>query len=131
MSPASHLRRLGRYTAAGGVATASHYLLMGALVELARWPAPGASVAGAALGAVVGYALNHAWTFAGHAAPHRQALPRFLAVAAAGALLNGALVWAGTAGLGWHWLLAQAGATAVVLVAGYAANRSWSFSHTG
>lgn len=128
MSPRQHLRSLWRYTVAGGVATAAHYALMGGLVELAAWPAGFASVAGAWLGAIIGYGLNRTWTFAGHAAPHRQALPRFLVVAAVGALLNGALVWAGTMALGWHWLVAQAVATGLVLLAGYAANRLWTFS---
>lgn len=128
MSPGEHARGLWRYTVAGGVATASHYVLMGALVEVCAWPAGLASVAGALLGAVVGYGLNRTWTFAGHATPHRQALQRFLVVAAVGALLNGALVWAGTMALGWHWLVAQAVATGLVLLAGYAANRLWTFS---
>ena len=128
MSAREHVRGLSRYTVAGGLATATHYALMGGLVEYAGWPAGLASVAGAALGAVVGYALNRSWTFAGSDVPHRQALARFLAVAGVGALLNGALVWASTASLGWHWLAAQAAATLIVLLAGYSANRHWSFS---
>ena len=128
LSPRAHLRGLSRYTLAGGVATASHILLMGVLIEAGGWPPGLASMAGAALGAVVGYGLNRAGTFAGHDVPHRQALARFLAVAGVGALLNGALVWASTASLGWHWLAAQAAATLIVLLAGYSANRHWSFS---
>lgn len=128
MSLRSLLRGLSRYAVAGGVATASHYALMAGLVELGHWPAGLASVTGAALGAVVAYGLNRAWTFAGHDVTHRQALPRFLVVAGIGALLNGAGVWVGTAALGWHWLAAQVASTLAVLVAGYAANRHWSFS---
>ena len=128
VGPRAHLRGLSRYTLAGGVATASHILLMGVLIEAGGWPPGLATMAGAALGAVVGYGLNRAWTFASHDVPHRQALPRFLAVAGVGALLNGALVWLGTAALGAHWLLAQAAATLVVLGVGYAANHHWSFS---
>lgn len=124
----AHMRGLWRYTATGGAATASHYALMAALVEAGDWPAGPASVAGATLGAVVAYGLNRTWTFAGQEVSHRRALPRFLAVAGAGALVNGCLVWAGTAALGWHWLGAQALATLAVLLAGYAANRNWSFS---
>lgn len=131
MSAAAHARGLWRYAVAGAVATASHYALMGALVEAAHWPAALASGAGATLGAVVAYGLNRAWTFAGSGVPHRQALPRFLAVAGAGALANATVVWAGTAGLGWHWLAAQAAATLAVLLASYAANRRWSFSSAG
>lgn len=128
VSPRRHLRGLSRYTVAGGVATASHVVLMGVLVEARGWLPALASIAGAALGAAVAYVLNRAWTFAAHDVPHRQALPRFLAVAGAGALLNGALVWVGTAVLGAHWLLAQAVATLVVLLASYTVNQRWSFS---
>ena len=131
MRAPEHARALWRYALSGAVATGSHYALMGGLVEVAAWPAGIASVAGATLGAGVAYGLNRAWTFAGHGVPHRHALPRFLAVAGAGALLNGALVWAGTAALGWHWLAAQAVATLAVLVASYAANRRWSFPGQG
>jgi len=128
VSAREHARALGRYAVTGGMATASHYALMAGLVEAAGWPAGLASVAGATLGAALAYVLNRAWTFAGSSVPHRQALPRFLAVAAIGALLNGGLVWAGTAALGWHWLAAQAAATLIVLLGGYTANRRWSFS---
>lgn len=127
----AHARGLSRYAVAGGLATACHYLLMGALVEAGSWPAGPAAIAGAGLGAFVSYGLNRSWTFPGHATPHREALPRFLAVAGAGAVVNGLLVWAGTAALGWHWLAAQAVATLLVLVAGYAANRYWTFRHAG
>lgn len=123
-----HARALPRYVLAGGVATASHYLLMAVLVEARRWPAGAAAVAGAALGALVAYALNRQWVFGGQGVPHGHALPRFLAVAAAGALLNGLLVWCGTVALGVHWLAAQVAATLVVLGFGYVANRHWSFS---
>ena len=128
MSLRSLVRGLSRYAVSGGVATASHYALMAGLVELGRWPAGLASVIGAALGALVAYGLNRAWTFAGHETSHRRALPRFFAVAGAGALLNGVGVWVGTAALGWHWLAAQVVSTLTVLVAGYFANRHWSFS---
>jgi putative flippase GtrA len=55
-------------------------------------------------------------------------LPRFLAVAALGAATSAALVHAGTAWLGLHYLVPQAVATALVLFAGYRLNRRWSFA---
>ena len=119
--------RLWRYTAAGGVATATHYLLTSVLIELLAC-APGlASCAGAGLGAVLAYRLHHAWTFAGRGVPQARALPRFMLVAALSILINGALVWGLTAVLGTHWLAAQATATLVVLLSAYAANRRWTF----
>lgn len=128
MAATGHALALRRYVIAGGLATASHYALMAVLVEHRQWLAGPAAVAGAALGALVAYMLNRRWVFAGKGVPHRHALPRFLAVAAAGALLNGSLVWFGTGVLGWPWLAAQAMATVLVLGFGFVANRNWSFS---
>jgi putative flippase GtrA len=122
-----HRHRLWRYTAAGGVATATHYLLTFVLIDLLAC-APGlAAFAGAGLGAVVAYRLHHAWTFAGHGVLQVRALPRFMLVAAVSILINGALVWGLTAAFGTHWLLAQATATLVVLLTAYAANQRWTF----
>ena len=85
-----------------------------------------ASTAGAIVGAAVNYLLNHRFTFASSAA-HGRALPRFAAVAAGGIALN-ALVLAGMLALvGPHYLVAQVVATLAVLVAGYLANRAWTF----
>ena len=124
-APAS---RLGGYTAAGAVATGAHYLSLMVLVEgLAVKPGVAASL-GAAVGALVAYVLNRRMAFARSAAPHRQALPRFLTVAAGGAVLHGLLVWLGTAQLGAHYLLAQACATGGILLIGYELNRRWSFA---
>ena len=128
VSAGTSLHRVWRYTATGGVATTSHYLLTGALIELREWTPGPASVIGAALGAIVSFGLNHTWTFAGHGVPYRQTGVRFLSVSVVGALLHGLLVWGATLLLGTHWLVAQAAATFIVLLAGYIANRDWSFS---
>lgn len=122
-----HRHRLWRYTAAGGVATASHYLLTSVLIEWFACAPALASCAGAGLGAGVAYRLNHAWTFAGHGVPQRQALPRFMLVAAVSILINGALVWGLTTVLVTHWFVAQATASLVVLLSAYVANRRWTF----
>lgn len=120
--------RLGGYTAAGALATGAHYATLTGLVEgLAVAPGVAAGM-GAALGALVAYALNRRLAFAATAAPHRQALPRFLAVAAGGAVLHGVLVWLGTSRLGLHYLLVQAAATGGILLIGYELNRRWSFA---
>jgi putative flippase GtrA len=116
------------YTLAGGMATAVHYIVLVVLVELFDLsPAPSA-VLGALCGAAVSYILNRRLTFPGTVVGHRLAVIRFLLVAAAGAALNGGLVWAGVQLLGWHYLLAQALATIVVLGLSYRLNRSWTFA---
>ena len=116
-----------RYSLIGGVATFVHWLVLVALVEgTGMNPGPSAAI-GAMCGALTGYAGNRRFTFSSHA-PHRQALPRFLVIAAGAAIANGAVVWTGTESLHFHYLVPQAAATALTLVAGFALNRSWTFS---
>ena len=116
-----------RYTLVGGLATLVHYVVLVALVELGGVNAGLSATIGASCGALAAYAGNKRFTFDSNA-PHHQALPRFLLVAAAGAIANGCFVWAGTELLHMHYLLAQVIATAVILAAGFALNRSWTFA---
>jgi putative flippase GtrA len=115
------------YALIGGLATAVHYVVLVALVELAGTGAGLAAATGATCGALVAYAGNRRFTFASDAA-HRRALPRFLLVAALGAATSAALVVAGTELLGLHYLLPQVVATVLVLFAGFAINRRWTFA---
>jgi len=114
-----------RYAGAGAVGTALHYAMLITLVQLARVDAVVASTAGAMAGALVNYVLNHRFTFASEK-PHARALPRFALVSAAGVALNAA-VMAGVLAVVPHYLVAQVVATGVVLVAGFVANRTWTF----
>jgi putative flippase GtrA len=116
------------YTVAGGIATAVHYAVLIALVELPGWSAAPSATLGALCGAAVSYLLNRRMTFVGSNAGHVQALPRFMAIALLGAALNGALVWLGVQQLGWHYLLAQALATVLVLGLTFRLNRLWTFA---
>ena len=120
-------RELVRYLLVGLVATAVHYALLVALVEVTGAAAAPAAAFGAACGALAAYAGNRRFTFRS-AATHTQAVPRFLAVAASGAAASGAVVWTGTELLGIHYLAAQAVATALVLWSGFVLNRRWSFA---
>jgi putative flippase GtrA len=114
-----------RYASAGAVGTALQYATLVLLVQ-AQWAGPvTASTVGAIGGALVNYLLNHRFTFASERA-HAHALPRFAAVALAGIVVN-ALVVGALVGAGVHYLAAQVVATGAVLVAGYAANRAWTF----
>ena len=117
-----------RYSLAGGMATAVHYTTLLALVEWAGVAAATAAVIGALCGAVASYAINRSMTFTASTATHQQALPRFMLIAAAGAALNGGMVWLGVHWLGWHYLAAQALATVLVLGLTYRLNRSWTFT---
>jgi len=115
-----------RYGTAGAVGTALQYAILVSLVQLTRTPAVAASTAGAVAGALVNYVLNHRWTFAS-TRTHDHALPRFAAVALAGIALNAIVMLTMLKLFGVHYLLAQAVATGVVVVAGFLANRAWTF----
>jgi putative flippase GtrA len=115
-----------RYAGAGAIGTAAHYAVLIALVQLAGIGAVAASTVGAVAGALVNYGLNHRYTFASRKA-HAHALPRFAAVALGGIALNALVLAATLAVIGPHYLVAQVVATGAVLVAGYVANRIWTF----
>jgi putative flippase GtrA len=115
-----------RYAGAGAIGTAAHYAVLIALVQLAGIAAVAASTAGAVAGALVNYGLNYRFTFASDKA-HVHALPRFAAVALGGIALNALVMAAVLAVFGPHYLVAQVVATGAVLVAGYVANRAWTF----
>ncbi len=115
-----------RYGAAGAVGTAIHYATLIALVQIARLPVVAASTVGAIAGAVVNYVVNHRWTFT-RTRSHAQSLPRFAVVALAGLVINATVVAVLMKFASTHYLVVQIAATGVVLVAGYFANRSWTF----
>jgi len=115
-----------RYAGAGIIGTAAHYAVLVVLVQGLSVGAVAASTVGAVAGAGINYALNHRFTFASREL-HRRALPRFAVVAAAGIVLNGLVLAAMLALVGAHYLVAQVVATLAVLVAGYLANRAWTF----
>ncbi|WP_296942727.1 GtrA family protein [uncultured Massilia sp.] len=117
--------QFAKFAAVGGLGTGLHYLVLVVLVTLLH-VAPGrAAFAGAAAGACLVYLLNRRYTFASDA-DHRRTLPRFVALAVAGALLNGLLVGL-LSGAGLHFLLAQVVATAVVLVINFIVSKTWIF----
>ena len=117
-----------RYSLTGGMATAVHYGVLLILVEVVHIAAGWAAALGAIAGAAVAYLGNRRFTFTGSVARHRQALPRFLTVAALGAAVSGLVVWLGSTALGVHYLAAQVVATILVLVLTYRLNRAWSFA---
>ena len=118
--------QLSRFGAVGAVGTGAHYALFLALIHTADADPVAASAAGATLGACVNYVLNYRYTFRS-ARRHREALPRFFAVAAAGLLLNTTLMAILIDGLGVHYLIAQIVTTLGVLLWNFLANRHWTF----
>jgi putative flippase GtrA len=111
----------------GCAAAVGHY---GVLIVLAEWfalPAVPASAAGFVVGAIISYALNYQFVFQSEK-NHATTLARFLTIATIGLGLNSALMAALTAGLQFHYLMAQVAATASVMIWSYVGNRCWTFA---
>jgi putative flippase GtrA len=118
----------GRFLAVGGTCTAFQYALLAALVDVAGWRPALASAGAYAAAVALNYELSRRFTFRGRAASWRS-LGRFLAVSLGALLLNVAIFEAGLrAGLP-HYLLAQAVATAAVVLVTWTGYRLWAFRH--
>ncbi|MBF0471355.1 MAG: GtrA family protein [Gammaproteobacteria bacterium] len=111
----------------GVAGTSGHYLTLIALVQWVALTPVVATSFGFGVGAVINYLLNYRFTFHSRQ-QHRKALPKFLLVAAAGALVNGAVMALGHTQLGLHYLLAQVIATVLVLLWNFAINKIWTFA---
>lgn len=122
------LRQFVVFALVGAVGTAGHYAVLIALVQGEIASVPVATTCGFAVGAFINYGLNYRFTF-NSGKRHAEALPKFLLVASSGALLNYAIMWWLTHQTSWHYLLAQLGTTALVLVWNFLLNRAWTFAH--
>jgi putative flippase GtrA len=123
------VRHFLRYALVGALATAAHYALLAAIVELLHWPAWLGSGLGAVVGAQVAFFGNRGFTFA-HRGEVAPAWAKFMGTALAGALLGMLIVGAGVA-QGLHYLFAQVLATLASLVLTFAINRAWTFRSDG
>ena len=102
--------RFFRFAGVGVVGTVAHYLVLLVAVEvLALRPITGSSL-GFTVGALVNYALNYRFTFRSDRR-HREALPRFYLVAAAGFVINGGVMLVLAERLDLQYLMAQIVAT--------------------
>ncbi len=116
------------FVVAGGMATAVHYAVLIALVELLGFSAGLSAAIGTLCGGAVSYWLNRRMAFSSSNARHVQTLPRFWAITLLGAFLNGVLVWLAVHVLGWHYLLAQVAATLLVMGLTFQLHRIWTFA---
>jgi putative flippase GtrA len=120
------IAKLLRFGIAGALATPAHFLTLIVLVEVVNLPPVWGAVAGSAAGALVNYLLNRRYTFASRKS-HREAGPKFVAVALGTGVLNAMLVFVGTEILRLHYLLVQCVATLVVFVLNFLLNSIWTF----
>jgi putative flippase GtrA len=117
------------FAGVGVAGTCVHYAVLIVLVEVLGVSAVPGSTAGFVVGALVNYLLNHRITFRSHQ-PHREVAPKFYAVALTGFVLNATIMTLATHGFTVPYLLAQAAATAVVLLWNFSANRWWTFKES-
>jgi putative flippase GtrA len=126
----THGRKVFRFLWVGAVATAAHYAVLITLVEVFGMNATIGAAIGFTVGALVSYAANYVFTFTS-TLPHRIAAPRFAVSAGCGVLINSAIMAALAGGLGIHYLVAQAVATAATLLWNYVTGYYWSFRAAG
>lgn len=113
--------QFARFAAVGAIATAVHYGVLVALVELGGVGPLIATTCGYVVGIATSYSLNRRFTFGARGAVGRT-LAKFVALYAIGALLN-AGVMAALMRAGAPYLLAQIGATGLVLAWNFAGAR--------
>lgn len=109
----------------GATATIVQYCVLTALVELAHGDKTPASIVAYGCGAVTSYLLNRRFTF-GARAGAKNTFAKFMLVNLIGLALNTA-IFAALVHIGWHYLLAQSAATALVLIWNYAGARFFAF----
>jgi putative flippase GtrA len=120
------LRRFASFAAVGLVGTGGHYATLASLVELGGVDPVAGSVAGSLVGALINYVLNYHLTFHSDKR-HREALSKFLTVAASSFVLNFLLMSLLVKGLDAPYLLAQVGVTGLLLLWNYVFNAIWTF----
>jgi putative flippase GtrA len=120
------LAKLLRFAAVGLVGTAAHFMMLTALVELVNLPVVLATTMGFVIGALVNYTLNHRYTFAS-TEKHSVALPKFLTISAASAVLNALIVAWLLHHVPVHYLVIQMISTGTVLLWNFSANYLWTF----
>ena len=120
-------RSLSWFTLIGAIAAAVHYVvavtLEGGLHVAPAW----ANVTGFVFAFPVSYAGHSRLSFAHHAASHRQALPRFLAIALTGFAGNQVLLLSALSWLDCPFWLVLALVMGIVACLTYLLSRYWAF----
>lgn len=123
---ARHGRSFPVYVGSGGVATAGHYAVTIAAVELIGAAPVAASAAGFAVGAGVKYWLNYVVAFQSRAR-HAAAMTRYVVMLAVMLALNTLVFALLQRGLGLHYIVAQVLTTILLIPPGYVVSRHWVF----
>ena len=119
------LLRFGRYIVSGFIAVVVHYSSLFILVSQGLDPILATSL-GFALAIVVNYISQYYWVF-NTSRPHRHTFPSYVGVTVAMMGTNASIFWFASAKLDWHYMFAQAVATAAVVVLNFTINRRFTF----
>jgi putative flippase GtrA len=120
------LRQFTTFAGVGVVATAAHYAVLIALVEVAGVSAVVAALCGFTVGGVLSYGLNRRHTFKSERR-HEEAIWRFAIVAGVGFGLTYLFMSFFVEFGGLPYLPSQIVTTGIVMLWGFAAHRSWTF----
>jgi putative flippase GtrA len=124
--PVRHRRSLPVYVGSGGIATASHYGVTIASVELLGIAPILATMLGFAVGSVIKYWLNYSVAFQSRAR-HGRAVARYVIALLALLALNTLVFALLQRGTGMHYVIAQALTTILLIPPGYVIHRLWVF----
>lgn len=121
------IRQFTTFALVGAIGTLGHYATLILLVQLFNAHPVIASTAGFLVGAQVNYLLNYHVTFRS-SAKHSSTMWKFFFVAGVGVLINGVIMWLCVEKLGIQYLIAQIGATGVLLLWNFGVNKAWTFA---
>ncbi len=122
----SIIRQFVSFLGVGGIATAFHYAIYIALVELGGIRPYIATGVGYFLSTFLNYYLNYLYTFRSDKR-HRETMVKFFTIAGVGFFLNSLIVKIATETFLLNYIIAQLGATGIVTIWNFTCNRLWTF----
>ena len=125
------VNRLMRFSIVGLLTAGFYFGLLSLVVELGLVEPVLASAACYGAAVLLNYLMHYSWTFApaedAMAAPHGQALVRYLVMVACGFMINTALMYLMVHLLAWHYLAAQFVALVAVVTWNFLISNFWVF----
>ena len=116
-----------RYGLAGGLAAATHIVVLVVLTEFAMANPTLASAVGFGCSIPVNYALQHRFVF-NRSRQHLRFFPRYVSITLLTLALNTGLFWLLTEGLGLFYVASQVVTIGLIVPLNYALNRCFTFS---
>lgn len=119
--------RLFRFLVVGLLATATHFLVVIAAVEVLATQATMTNGFAWAVALFVSYFGHYRWTFTARGA-HLEHLPRYVVVSLTGLTLNLSTVWLLNSQLGAHYLVATTLGVTLSIITTFTLSRLWAFA---